>query len=142
MPVATRWPLVGRRDELDAFTHALDDAHCDAMCIYGPSGVGKTRLGDECLRLATDTGRRVFRATADGADGASPLSAVAHLLPADALQDWRAGHEPGSVGRARMLDAVRRMLRAGGRRTWPTGAARSTTCTASTARRSRSSTIC
>jgi DNA-binding CsgD family transcriptional regulator len=114
MPVATRWPLVGRRDELDVFARALDDARCDAMCIYGLSGVGKTRLGDECLGFASDTGRRVFRASADGADSGSPLAAIAHLLPADALQDWRAGQEPGSVGRARMLDAVRRVLEPAG----------------------------
>jgi hypothetical protein len=106
MPVATRWPLVGRRDELDSFTLALHDSGCQAFCIYGPSGVGKTRLGDECLAVAEAGGRRVFRAMADQSDTAVPLAAVAHLLPARALTDWQEGDDGGSVVRARLLDAA------------------------------------
>ena len=92
MTVATRWPLVGRRDELDAFTGALADPGCEAFCIYGPPGVGKTRLGDECLDARR--GRRAAGAAGDGGplDGAVPFGAVAHLMPATALTDG--GDEP------------------------------------------------
>jgi DNA-binding CsgD family transcriptional regulator len=110
MAVATRWPLVGRRDELDAFATAVQDPRCQAFCIYGPSGVGKSRLGDECIVYAESIGRRVLRATADRADAAVPLAAVAHLLAANALSDWRQGDEPSSVIRARLLDAAIRAL--------------------------------
>ena len=99
MAVATRWPLVGRRDELDLFSVALQDPGCQALCIYGPSGVGKTRLGDECLLVARAAGRRVLRATADRSDRAVALAAVAHLLPAGALTDWQQGDDGGSTSR-------------------------------------------
>ena len=109
MPVATRWPLVGRRDELDLFTGALHDSGRQACCIYGPSGVGKTRLGEECLAVAEDAGRRVLRAAADHADSV-PLTAVAHLLSGRALADWQDGDDGGSIGRTRLLDRARRSL--------------------------------
>ena len=54
MPVATRWPMdVGRAGlELDAVEAALGDRGCERFCIYGPPGVGKSRLGEECLAHA------------------------------------------------------------------------------------------
>jgi DNA-binding CsgD family transcriptional regulator len=104
MAVGTRWPLVGRRDELDVFAGALRDPQLEAVCIYGPSGVGKTRLGDECLLVAEAAGRRVLRATADRSEQNVPLAALAHLLPAGALTDWEAGGLEGSITRARLLD--------------------------------------
>jgi ATP/maltotriose-dependent transcriptional regulator MalT len=87
MSVATRWPLVGRRGELDAFTRGLEDPGCQGFCIYGPPGVGKTRLGDECLEIAAAAGRRVLRASADRSTATIPFGAVAHLMPARALTD-------------------------------------------------------
>jgi len=65
MTVATRWPMVGRRRELDSFKMALGDAGCEGFCIYGPPGVGKTRLGGECMGLAEEAGRAVLRATGE-----------------------------------------------------------------------------
>ncbi len=110
MTVATRWPMVGRGLELDAFLTALGDPGCRGFCIYGPPGVGKTRLGDECLSAAEASGRRVMRATGDASTSAVPFAGIAHLLPARALvalSDRDAGE---SVVRARLLDAARRSL--------------------------------
>jgi DNA-binding CsgD family transcriptional regulator len=108
--VATRWPLVGRRDELDAFTVALADRGCEAFCIYGPSGVGKTRLGDECLGVAEAAGRRALRASADPSMGAVPFGAVAHLMPADALTAFGADDPVNSVAFAKLFDTCRGLL--------------------------------
>jgi ATP/maltotriose-dependent transcriptional regulator MalT len=110
MPVATRWPLVGRRDQLEAFTLALSDAGCEAFCIYGPSGVGKTRLADECAALAEAAGRRVSRATADRSADAVPLGAIAHLLPAHSLAELGEGDVNDAIVRAKLLDAARQAL--------------------------------
>ena len=85
MAVATRWPLVGRRDELDNFHRALTDPGCEGFCVYGPPGVGKTRLGDECLDVPGPPGRRCMRASGDPSAEALPFGAVAHLMPAHAL---------------------------------------------------------
>jgi DNA-binding CsgD family transcriptional regulator len=85
MAVATRWPLVGRRGDLDMFKSAFTDPGCEGFCVYGPSGVGKTRLGDECLDVAKSAGRRVLRATADRSTETIPFGAVAHFMPARAL---------------------------------------------------------
>jgi ATP/maltotriose-dependent transcriptional regulator MalT len=109
MSVATRWPLVGRRGELDAFTRALDDPGCQGFCIYGPPGVGKTRLGDECLDVAAAAGRRALRATAERSTAAIPFGAVAHLMPARALID--VGQDVvNPVVFAKLFDAARRVL--------------------------------
>jgi DNA-binding CsgD family transcriptional regulator len=109
MPVATRWPLVGRRGELDAFSRALTDPGCEAFCIYGPPGVGKTRLGEECLDVAATAGRRALRASADRSTAAIPFGAVAHLIPAQALAD--VGQDViNPVVFAKLFDAARRGL--------------------------------
>lgn len=110
MTVATRWPLVGRRDELDTFSAALADPGCEGFCIYGPSGVGKTRLAEACAASAEEAGRRVFRAGADRSGEVVPLGAVAHLLPANSLEEVGDGDVKEAVVRARLLDAARRSL--------------------------------
>jgi len=112
MAVATRWPLVGRRDEIDAFSRALADPGCQAVCIYGPPGVGKTRLGDECLDVAAASGRRALRAAADRADAGAeiPFGPVIHLLPAHALGDLGDGDTVSPAAFARVLDATRGAL--------------------------------
>jgi DNA-binding CsgD family transcriptional regulator/tetratricopeptide (TPR) repeat protein len=74
--------LIGRQDDLEAFTAALDDPRTHGIVIHGPAGVGKTRLGDEFLALAAGRERAVGRATATGAARLVPLGAMAHLLPA------------------------------------------------------------
>ena len=110
MTVATRWPMVGRRRELDSFTVALDDAGCQGFCIYGPPGVGKTRLGDECAAVAEAAGRAVHRATGERSTSAIPFAGIAHLLSARALVALGSGERRDSVIRARLLDAARRAL--------------------------------
>ncbi|MDQ1040391.1 tetratricopeptide (TPR) repeat protein [Streptomyces sp. V3I8] len=77
-----RWPLVGRRQELEAFAGALADPGCWGFVVGGSAGVGKSRLAEECLERAAAAGFRVGRATASTAAGAVPLGAIAHLLPA------------------------------------------------------------
>ena len=83
MPPQGRWPLVGRHDELDAFAAALAEPATRGLLIHGPPGVGKTRLADECLARAEGGGRTCARATASAAAASLPLSALAHLLPAE-----------------------------------------------------------
>src|SRR6478735_6251007 len=109
MTVATRWPLVGRRDELDMFRHAYADPGCEGFCIYGPSGVGKSRLGEECLELARVAGRRVLRASGDRAMEGLPFSPVAHLIPARAFEGM-GGDMFDPVIFAKLFDAARSVL--------------------------------
>jgi hypothetical protein len=85
MPVATRWPLVGRHDEPDELTAAMGDPSYQRLCIDGQSRVGKTRLGEQSLAVADAAGRRVLRATAERSHSSVPLAAITHLLPAGAL---------------------------------------------------------
>ncbi len=110
MAVATRWPLVGRRAELDTFTRALGDAGCQGLCIYGPSGVGKTRLGEECLELAAAAGRRTLRAAADPSTCEIPFGPVVHLMPPDALSDLGAGDAMTAGAFAGLFEAARGVL--------------------------------
>ncbi|MFG2606546.1 LuxR C-terminal-related transcriptional regulator [Streptomyces sp. NPDC048514] len=76
-----RWPLTERDRELSAFTSAWAAAGCTGAFIWGPAGVGKSRLAEECLAQAVRQGWRPLRATASAAAGAVPLGAIAHLLP-------------------------------------------------------------
>lgn len=82
-----QWPLVGRHTELDLFVAALDDPRAHGFVIHGPAGVGKTRLADQCLALASRAGRNVARATASEGARTVPLGALAHLLPPNIAGD-------------------------------------------------------
>ena len=53
-----RWPIVGRRAELEVFERALRSGEHAGLVIYGRAGVGKTRLADECRQLGWQLRRR------------------------------------------------------------------------------------
>ncbi|WP_426574655.1 LuxR C-terminal-related transcriptional regulator [Aquihabitans sp. McL0605] len=82
-----RWPLTGRSEALELFSDALLDPQARGIVFYGPAGVGKSRLADECLDRAELEGRPTERATASRTAAAIPLAAVAHLLPATGEAD-------------------------------------------------------
>jgi DNA-binding CsgD family transcriptional regulator len=86
-----QWPLVGRLEQLELFTATLADDRAHGFVIYGMAGVGKTRLADQCLAVASRAGRNVARATATEGSQSVPLGALAHLLPAE-LADERRDH--------------------------------------------------
>ena len=75
------WPFVERRRELETFEHAWWERHCRAVVIFGPAGVGKTRLAEELFTRAQREGVPGRRVTATAAAAAVPLGAVAHLIP-------------------------------------------------------------
>ncbi|MGO8721399.1 MAG: LuxR C-terminal-related transcriptional regulator [Acidimicrobiales bacterium] len=81
--VDRRWPLVGRRSELSAFSSAIEEPTRNAFVIFGLPGVGKSRLAEECAQMAERAGRVCGRATASAEMATVPLAALAHLLPAD-----------------------------------------------------------
>jgi DNA-binding CsgD family transcriptional regulator/tetratricopeptide (TPR) repeat protein len=96
--VSTDWPLIGREVELANVAHGLEDPACGGVLLIGAAGVGKTRLGMDALRMASERGfvTRAIRAT----PGASeiPLAALAPLFP-----DLDLPSEPS----ARLFRAVR-----------------------------------
>ncbi|QXC60752.1 LuxR C-terminal-related transcriptional regulator [Aquihabitans sp. G128] len=75
------WPLARRQPELDAFSRALDDPDRTAVVLYGPAGVGKSRLADACLARAEAAGRLTARVMASQAAALLPLGALAPVLP-------------------------------------------------------------
>ncbi|MFB7868033.1 LuxR C-terminal-related transcriptional regulator [Streptomyces sp. NPDC056069] len=75
------WPFVGRDCEVDVFLNSLKDRHTHGFVVYGPAGVGKSRLAEECLAQAVRDGFKGLRVTANATAGVVPLGAVAHLIP-------------------------------------------------------------
>jgi len=69
---------------VDGFGDLLDDPECQGLLIHGPSGVGKTRLADECLAVAQSRCFSCGRAAATLTAAAVPLGAIAQLLPPEA----------------------------------------------------------
>jgi DNA-binding CsgD family transcriptional regulator/type II secretory pathway predicted ATPase ExeA len=74
------WPLIGRRAELARIAELLGATEVRGIVLAGTSGVGKTRLGDECLRLAEAAGFSTARVSATRAAAAIPLGALSPLL--------------------------------------------------------------
>src|SRR6266487_3386394 len=101
-----RWPIVGRRSELEAFEHALGSAELQGMLIHGRAGVGKTRLADECRQQAAASGHPTERVAGSRTTALLPLGAVAALL-ADGL--GRPGPD-GQVHAVALLEETRRAL--------------------------------
>ncbi len=77
------WPLARRNEELDAFTAALDEDGTNVVVLYGPAGVGKSRLADAFLDAAEERGRLTARVTGSAAAALMPLGALAPILPHD-----------------------------------------------------------
>jgi hemoglobin-like flavoprotein len=75
-----RWPIVGRRSELDVFERALGSGNLAGLVIYGRAGVGKTRLADECREQAAASGHPTERVAGSRTAALLPLGAVAALL--------------------------------------------------------------
>ncbi|MGW1617273.1 LuxR C-terminal-related transcriptional regulator [Streptomyces sp. NPDC002285] len=77
-----RWPLAGREEELEAFAAAWAGQGLQALVVFGPAGVGKSRLAEECLSRAAKGSWKAARVRATAAAAAVPLGALAHLIPA------------------------------------------------------------
>jgi DNA-binding CsgD family transcriptional regulator len=109
-----RWPIVGRRSELELFETVLGSGGPTGLVIYGRAGVGKTRLADECAGQAAASGHPTARVVGSRTTALLPLGAVAALL-ADGL--GRPSPD-GEVSTATLFEETRRALhdRYGGRR--------------------------
>src|ERR1700730_2234398 len=92
-----RWPLIGRRAELEGFDEALCADERTGLLIYGPAGVGKTRLADECREWAAASGHPTEHVTGSRTTVLLPLGAVASLLATGLGQ--LGPDRPGRTGR-------------------------------------------
>ena len=81
--VSVPWPLARRTDERDGFAAALDQDGTNVVVLYGPAGVGKSRLADAFLDAAETSGRLTARVTGSRAAALMPLGALAPVLPHD-----------------------------------------------------------
>jgi DNA-binding CsgD family transcriptional regulator len=79
-PTLQRWPIVGRRSELEVFEEALCSGEHAGLVIHGRAGVGKTRLADECRMWAAAGGHPSERVVGSRTTALLPLGAVAALL--------------------------------------------------------------
>lgn len=87
---AGAWPLIGRGSELEAVAAAIGRPDVSGVVLAGLAGVGKTRLGTECLAIAEKAGFTTARAIATSAVASIPLGALAPLLPDDPRPQARA----------------------------------------------------
>jgi DNA-binding CsgD family transcriptional regulator len=109
-----RWPVVGRHTELEVFERALSSGDLSGVVIYGGTGVGKTRLAEECREWAATSGHPTERVIGSRTTALLPLGAVIALL-AGGL--GRPGPD-GQVDTMALFEETRRALveRHGGRR--------------------------
>src|SRR6516165_9086854 len=106
-----RWPIVGRGPELAAFERVLSSGEDAGLVIHGRVGVGKTRLAEECGRLAAAAGHPTERVSGSRSAALVPLGAVAGLLVGS-------GSGLGGLDTAALFEQSRQALhqRCGGRR--------------------------
>ncbi|MGW2836005.1 LuxR C-terminal-related transcriptional regulator [Streptomyces sp. NPDC001286] len=76
-----KWPLTSRDSELEAFAGMFSDRRCQGVVIYGPAGVGKTRLAEEFFSFAVLQGWKGRRVTASSMAATVPLGALASMIP-------------------------------------------------------------
>jgi hypothetical protein len=82
-----RWPLTARGDQLEQLGAWYSEAQLGGALLSGPAGVGKTRLAEEVLALATAAARPTARAVGHPTTRPIPLGALAHLLPAQQVYE-------------------------------------------------------
>jgi DNA-binding CsgD family transcriptional regulator/tetratricopeptide (TPR) repeat protein len=81
------WPLVGRQQELEVVSRAVRRGR--PVLLHGDAGVGKTRLLREVADALGDQGWYVRTGAGTDTARSLPLGAVAHLIPAEALDGPR-----------------------------------------------------
>ncbi len=81
------WPLLGRDRELLVIESLLDDRRSRAAFLFGPAGVGKTRLATEVRTRAEARATKTFRIVGSATTSGVPFAAVAHLLDAQLLRE-------------------------------------------------------
>jgi hypothetical protein len=76
-PLGTRWPLVGRSEELELLRAAFRESAAGVV-VAGEAGGGKTRLEREALALASAQGPDTewVQATVAGATSEAPTGAM------------------------------------------------------------------
>ena len=114
--------LWGREGELEALTHALDDARNRTgrvALLEGEAGIGKTRLVDELCTRAEALGVQVFRGSAEELEQGRPFGALLDALGAPDAVRTLSGSGWGSATDARFLaqdafvDRIERLSAAG-----------------------------
>jgi class 3 adenylate cyclase len=97
----TRAPMVGRERELEVLTgiweRASTERHPHLVTLFGPAGIGKSRLAVEFAQLVAARGGRVIRGRSTPYGASSPYSAfaqhvkqVAGVFDSDQLPDAQA----------------------------------------------------
>lgn len=102
-----RWPIVGRRSELEIFDRALRSREHTGLVIHGRPGVGKTRLADECRQWAAASGHPTERVVGSRTTALLPLGAVVALLAAGLGGPGR----DGQLDTVALFEQTRRALR-------------------------------
>jgi DNA-binding CsgD family transcriptional regulator len=75
------WPLIGRADEMRQLRKILLEEVGGGVVLSGAAGVGKSRIGAECLRIAEEVGLATAHAIATESAAHVPFGALAPLLP-------------------------------------------------------------
>lgn len=87
------WPLTGRSAMLEELGRLYRQRDCGGVILFGPAGVGKTRLAEEAVRLAERADQRTERAVGHPATRAIPLGALAHVLPPELVRGLGVGED-------------------------------------------------
>jgi DNA-binding CsgD family transcriptional regulator/tetratricopeptide (TPR) repeat protein len=127
LALATRlratWPLTGRENELATFGDSFGTANAQSVYLFGPAGVGKTRLAAELRANAEAKGLMTLRIVGTATASGVPFGAVAHLLQQTSQQHGHQGpdgHHPsdGPIARdasneaALLVGSIQRTVRA------------------------------
>jgi predicted ATPase len=82
-------PMVGRDRELAVLTglwqRVTEEGRAQFVTVFGPAGIGKSRLGLELARLVADEGGRAMRGRSTPYGASSPYSAFAQLVKQTAM---------------------------------------------------------
>ena len=77
-------PMVGRDRELEVLTgiweRVTEEGRAQFVTVFGPAGIGKSRLGLELAQLVADQGARVDARPFDAVGASAPYSAFAQLV--------------------------------------------------------------
>jgi class 3 adenylate cyclase len=77
-------PMVGRDRELEVLTgiweRVTEEGRAQFVTVFGPAGIGKSRLGLELAQLVADQGARAMRGRSTPYGASTPYSAFAQLV--------------------------------------------------------------